>query len=343
MVSGRKSQSDWGLQVEWLVRYLLERGATQSEISTVLSRKTERSTQHLFLPIDDYLLLFAWAADRLSAPHLGLDIAQQLQADELGIYGYLLKNSPTVGDLCEAAERYQPIFMRGMGFTCHTTAQQLEVRWQIYRPDSEGVRQDVEFTLAGFLRMLRLKLGDSLSPLRVNFRQGGKEPLEYYSQIFGSDIYFGQAYDSLIFSTQLLQIPLSDSDPNLLAILKEQADGLLQKWESQHNLVEQAKFLIATTLEDEDKGMEMLASRLHTTSRTLNRRLTNEGTSFQKLREEVIEETAKRALAESNTPITVIAGKLGYSESSAFVRVFRRLTGTTPSAYRSSHAHQGWA
>ena len=332
---GRGNQSNWGLQVDWLVQYLLACGVSHSEISTALSRDIDPLPRHLFLPIDDYLLLFAWAAVRLDNPHLGLDIAQQLQGDELGIYGYLVRNSATVGDFCDTAERYQPIFMRGMGFTCLTTDQQLVVRWKIYRPDGDGVRQDIEFTLAAFLRILRLKLGDNLRPLRVNFRGTGAEPLEHYRRVFDSDTYFEQADDSLTFSSDLLQVPLSDSDPHLLVILKDQADVLLQKWKSQGELVEQVKFLISTSLEDKNRGLEMLANHLHTTTRTLNRRLASEGTSFHKLREEVIEEAAKRALAESDAPVTVIAGKLGYSESSAFIRVFKRLTGTTPGAYRS--------
>jgi AraC-like DNA-binding protein len=338
-MDGTGNQSDWGLHVDWVLRYLLEKGVSHTEISAVLSRKIDRSPDSLFLPIDDYLLLFAWAADRLSAPHLGLDIAHELQPHELGIYGYLIKNSSTVGDLCEMAERYQPIFMRGMGYTILTGAQQFEVRWEIYRPDSEGVRQDNEFSLAAFLRVLRLKLGDTLTPQRVNFKHCRAAPLEYYRQAFGSDVYFEQAQNSLVFNPDLLRMPLSDSDPRLLAILKEQADALMEQWESKRSLVGQARFLIATSLESEDEskegGMEMLANHLHTTSRTLNRRFTKEGTSYQKLREEVIERTAKRALAESDASITIIAGKLGYSESSAFVRAFKRLTGTTPTTYRS--------
>lgn len=338
-MGGTENQSDWGLNAGWILHYLFEKSVSPAEVSAVLSRKIDPSSDSLFLPIDDYLSLFAWAAQRLKAPHLGLDIAQELQAQELGIYGYLLNNSPTVGDLCETAVRYQPIFMRGMGFTILTVAQQLEVRWNIYRPDSVGVKQDIEFSLAGFLRLLRLKLGDTLSPLRVNFKHSGSAPLDYYRRIFGSDVYFGQAQNSLVFSADLLRVPLSDGDPRLLTILKEQADTLMEQWESRRSLVGQARFLIATSLESadvsEDGGMEMLANRLHTTSRTLNRRFTKAGTSYQKLREEVIERAAKRALTESDASITMIAGKLGYSESSAFVRAFKRLTGTTPSAYRN--------
>jgi AraC-like DNA-binding protein len=344
-MSVTESQTDWGLQVDWVLNYLFEKGVSPAEISTVLSRDIERSHSSQFLPIDDYLLLLAWGAERLGSPHLGLDMAQQLQAHDLGIYGYLIKNSPTVNALCEATEHYQPIFMRGMAFGFLITEEELEVSWKIYRPHGEGVRQDIEFSLAAFHRMLQLNLGESVRPVRVHFKHVGQAPEPHYQKIFGADVYFGQAKDCLVYHADLLQFPLSDSDPKLLAILKGQADTLLQQWESQRSLVGQVKFLIATSLEDEgefdDGGMEMLASRLHTTSRTLNRRLVKEGTSYQKLREEVIEHAAKRALAGSDASIAIIAGKLGYSESSAFARAFKRLTGMTPAAYRSQ-AKQGY-
>ena len=49
-------------------------------------------------------------------------------------------------------------------------------------------------------------------------------------------------------------------------------------------------------------------------------------------------EAAQQALIYSNASITLIAGKLGYSESSAFVRAFKRLTGYTPNGYRKTFA-----
>jgi AraC-like DNA-binding protein len=85
----------------------------------------------------------------------------------------------------------------------------------------------------------------------------------------------------------------------------------------------------------------MLADRLHITRRTLSRRLQREGTNYQRLREEVIVELAKQSLDNSDASITAIAGKLGFSESSAFVRAFKRLVGSTPVAYRS-HARQSF-
>ena len=162
------------------------------------------------------------------------------------------------------------------------------------------------------------------------------EPAGRYEKTFGSEVFFEQDQNCLVFSTDLLSLPLSDSDPKLLAILREHADGLLQKWEAKRSLMGQIKFLIATSLENENSGVELLASSLHLTSRTMNRRLRHEGTNYQRLREEVIVELAKQSLEESDASITTIGGKLGYSESSAFVRAFKRLTGSTPIAYRNN-------
>lgn len=328
-----ENQANWGLHVEWLVDYLVRNGITLDEISAAAGHRVDDATQ-IYLPIDDYLNLFGWSAKRLSAPHLGLDIADQMQAGSLGILGYLLRNSPTVGVYCEMLERYQFILMTGMQFNFRTSGRQLEVQWQIFRPPSESVRHDIEFSLAAFLNVLREALGDSVVPHKVFLTHACREPQGRYARTFGSDVLFTQDQNCLFFSETLLGMPLSTGDSRLLAILSEHADAQLQKWRAKEDLVEQARFLITTSLETEDAGAEPLAKMLHMTTRTLNRHLRQHGTTYKKLREEVIVELAKQSLANTDASITVIGGKLGYTEASAFVRAFKRMAGTTPVAYR---------
>jgi AraC-like DNA-binding protein len=64
--------------------------------------------------------------------------------------------------------------------------------------------------------------------------------------------------------------------------------------------------------------------------RTLNRRLREEGTTFQELLDEVRFEAACQFLDTSHIPITEIANSLGYAETSAFSRAFRRWSGASP-------------
>jgi AraC-like DNA-binding protein len=327
-------EESWGLRGEFLIEYLLEHGVAVDEMATLLGREIGDAERN-FLPIDDYLLLFGWSAERLSAPHIGLDIAEQLSTRDIGIFGYLIRNSPTVAAFCDAVVRYQPLFMRGMEFSFRKLGREFEIRWQIFRPQSESVRHDVELTLAGFVQLIQEGLGESLHPNKTLFSHACREPLERYRRTFGVEVFFEQEQNCLIFGAELLEMPLSRSDPKLLAILKQQADVSLQKWETGETLAEQTRFHIATTLESEETGAESLAGKLYITPRTLNRRLKQEGTNYQQLRQDVIVELAKRSLAETDASITAIGLKLGYSESSAFVRAFKRMTGATPANYRN--------
>ena len=327
-----------GIHVEWLVDYLLQNDIALDEISAIAGQQIDDATQ-VYLSIDDYLNLFGWSAKRLSAPHLGLDFADDVQAESFGILGYLLKNAPTVAIYCEMLERYQAVLMTGMKFSFRTTGRQFEVQWQIFRPPSESVRHDVEFSLAALLKLLRDSSGNSIIPQKVMFSHACKEPRDRYAKTFGSEVLFNQNHNCLVFSEDLLGMPLSSGDPKLLAILREHADAQMQRWKTNENLIDQAKLIISTSLETKDAGAEVLAKMLHITTRTLNRHLRQNGTNYKRLREEVILEIAKQSLAETDASITVIGGKLGFSESSAFIRAFKRMTGTTPAAYRKEVRH----
>jgi AraC-like DNA-binding protein len=68
--------------------------------------------------------------------------------------------------------------------------------------------------------------------------------------------------------------------------------------------------------------------------RTLCRRLTVHGTSFQELVDEIRYEMARQFLESSTTDVGHIAAMLDYADASAFARAFRRWSGTTPVQWR---------
>jgi AraC-like DNA-binding protein len=79
---------------------------------------------------------------------------------------------------------------------------------------------------------------------------------------------------------------------------------------------------------------DQVARLLSMHRRTLNRRLKAEGTTFRELLDEVRFEAACRMLDTARIPITEIAFSLGYAETSAFSRAFRRWSGATPGERR---------
>ena len=70
-------------------------------------------------------------------------------------------------------------------------------------------------------------------------------------------------------------------------------------------------------------------------ARTLQRRLDQCGVSFADLRHAVRRRLAAVMLTETTMPVTLIALHLGYSETSAFTRAFKAMTGRAPLAFRN--------
>ncbi len=79
-----------------------------------------------------------------------------------------------------------------------------------------------------------------------------------------------------------------------------------------------------------------VAYALHTSVRTLQRRLTASGMSFRQVRDLARSELASTLLSETNVPIAEIARRLGFEEPASFTVAFRRWSGRTPSQYRAS-------
>jgi len=80
--------------------------------------------------------------------------------------------------------------------------------------------------------------------------------------------------------------------------------------------------------------MEQIARSLALSPRTLRRRLSEEGYTFQEVKTQVREQRARHYLASTALSLSEIAFELGYSELSAFSRAFRSRVGETPQAYR---------
>jgi AraC-like DNA-binding protein len=79
-----------------------------------------------------------------------------------------------------------------------------------------------------------------------------------------------------------------------------------------------------------------IAKRAFVSSRTLQRKLADEGTSFRALLLEVRRELAEKYILDNSMPLAEISYMLGFSDTSSFSRAFKRWTGDPPNAYRTN-------
>ena len=322
----------------WLLSHLKSEGISLREACVALELpETCLTPDNGYLQLKHYCALFEWAAKKLDDEFLGIHIAQHMGLAGQGVFGYLQLNCATLGDFCEATERYLAIFQPGAVITFPIENNLCQCRYRVFTPAIPSLHQDVEYTLAAGVVFFRQQLAADWVPQETFLSHSPPAEPRAHKAIFGDRIHYDSAHNGFNFDAKLLSTPINQADPELLKILQAQANQLLSQIEEQYDLIKQVRLLISTALSRESFGADQAARELNMTRRTLHRYLSEAGTSFQAMRNEVMVEVAKQALVETGASVTAIALQLGYSETSAFVRAFRRIVGNTPLQYRKAH------
>src|SRR5205823_10929739 len=110
---------------------------------------------------------------------------------------------------------------------------------------------------------------------------------------------------------------------------------------AQKNLNEQAKAILKQLLAGQRPAIQDLARELHLSTRTLQRRLTEQGISFQRVLDEARRELAHHYLLHSSRELNETAYLLGYEDANSFFRAFRQWEGTSPGQWRMLQNNPG--
>jgi AraC-like DNA-binding protein len=127
-----------------------------------------------------------------------------------------------------------------------------------------------------------------------------------------------------------------NANPEIARIHQEFAENQLAEFGEESVAHEVAK-LLASLLEVGPLDLPTIAKRQHLSPRTLQRRLAEEGTTFQKILESLRRDLCLRHLKSARDPLSEIAYLAGFADASSFNRAVRRWTGQTPLRYRQTH------
>ncbi len=98
--------------------------------------------------------------------------------------------------------------------------------------------------------------------------------------------------------------------------------------------------LVEKVLESYQSGyiptLKILSEHFNTSESTFKRLLKSEKTQFSKILEEILFHKAVTLLSKSDLNIVLVSEQLGYSESTNFIRSFKKWTGITPAVYRNN-------
>lgn len=159
---------------------------------------------------------------------------------------------------------------------------------------------------------------------------------EKYETLFGCPVRYQQPRDQFVFDVSFLSQPLVHTEQSLKAFLRSAPYTLMTFGNDQESsgLLRKVRHLIGHDFSQGVPGFERIAESLGMSAPTLRRRLREEGTSFQKIKDSCRQEAAEAYLLSSDLSINTIASLMGFTDPSAFHRCFRKWTGMTPGEFR---------
>jgi AraC-like DNA-binding protein len=155
---------------------------------------------------------------------------------------------------------------------------------------------------------------------------------EDYPILFPAPIRFGQGPSAIVFADDLSAPPLSRSEADMQEFLLRAPRDWIFTDHREHALPLRLREMLLRS-DRMSFRLRDAAQALNTTERTLMRRLDDEATSFQAIKDGLRRDIALRDLASGVKSIEAMSQDLGYSSAANFHRAFKTWTGVTPGAY----------
>lgn len=156
-----------------------------------------------------------------------------------------------------------------------------------------------------------------------------------YHQLYPCPHHFGEGETTLAFDASVLALPVTRSRDELKALISELPLGFFVKPVFQGSFGHRVRSQLLRPSEAGYADLEEVAAALFMTGRTLRRKLKEEGTSFQLIKDDLRRDQALALLRESDDSVQAVALRVGFREATVFIKAFRQWTGMTPGDYRA--------
>lgn len=287
------------------------------------------------VPLPRFYDLLEYATASAGDPALGWRYSIELEPESMGLLGLLALTAPDFGTVLDRMLRYQHLISEGERMTSERVGDCLVVRMAMWGPSRPAHRIWAE---AAFIDVVvnGRKLVDRRFEVReIRLRHPRHAGAERLAELLDCPLRFDAEDYAVELPLDVLDLPIVGADPAMFEYFdREAARQTESRDRDQDDLLTRVARAIDHELPDGVPTLADIAKRLHTSPRTVQRRLHEHGTSLRGLVDERREQLARHHLAEGLS-IAEISFLLGFSEPSAFHRAFRRWTGSTPSDWRT--------
>lgn len=290
------------------------------------------------IPYAVVLGLIERAATTLGDASYGLRLGAAQEPRDGGLLAFVILNSPTLLDAIANLQRYFHVVGEGEEIEVDRTGQHVVLRFRETDPALRGLRHNSEYLAATIVRACRDMTRKRISPVRAEFMHGKPNAKVAYADYLGCPVKFHAEWDALIYDAETMRLPVIGADGKLFKVLELACRQILGPTPKKQDIVHDVRELMIDGLAKGTVHFDSIAGKLNMSSKTLERRLADRGTTFSALLEAVRCEIAKHHLSKTDVRLEQIAYLTGYSEPAALVRAFKRWTGMTPMKFRAKYS-----
>jgi len=192
----------------------------------------------------------------------------------------------------------------------------------------------IEFFLLIWHRFSIWLVGQKVPLKYANFKYPAPDHVKEYSLLLPCHCRFNKNENSIVFDRSALSLPIKQKERELKQFLKNSPADLLSKPMFHSTFTTQVMNYMGERDADSMPLIEQVASYFNMSSRNLRRRLKEEGSSYQTIKDTLRQNHAMKLLNNNELAINQIAREVGFNEPAGFTRAFKQWTGQSPKQYR---------
>jgi len=290
----------------------------------------------LRIPIERAVDLLERTAALSGCESFGLRMAETRLLSNLGPMGLMIRDQPTLRDSLAVLLRYYHALNGGVALVIEEQAGVVVFQTDVVTGQPVSVRQGVELAVGVMLRLMRQFLGPDWRPRRVCFTHEAPKDISTHLRLFGSCVEFRHDFNGIVCGRQDLDAANPNADPAMVRYAQQLLDASLREQVSEPGVLDDVRRAALLLLPSGRCAIEQVADQLGLACRTVQRRLSEQGTSFSALVNDLRVELAERHVQGSTRPLTEVAALLGFSAPSGFSRWYAGQFGRSPTVARSA-------
>lgn len=287
------------------------------------------------VPLPQWLELLQRAEAACPGDGRGLEIGDCVTSEHVGLLGYLVLASDNLGQALYAYQRFESLFYGVQMAQVSLHGSNVEIGWPALGKFSLGLLMD-ETAISAMVSFMRKLVPDAPKPSEVTFSCPPPANPAVYEAFFGCSVRFAAPYVSVRFPVDYLSFPLPTANPALRQLFDRQSAALSSALPDHAPFAFQVQQVFLRLLPEARVSLKDVAGEMAMSVRTLQRRLSDSGQTFQGLLDRTRQQLAQSYLRDPSLTLFEITMLLGFAEQSSFNRAFRQWVGVTPGRWREN-------